>query len=50
MDIASPTPLSPQEAAELRRRQRGRNLALLIALIVAAGLMYAIAIVKFKLH
>jgi hypothetical protein len=41
-----PPPLSPAQAAELRRRQRGRNVALLIVLLAVAGLFYAIAIVK----
>lgn len=50
METPFPPSLSPHEAAELRRRQRGRNIALLVALVVAAALMYAIAIVKFKIH
>ena len=41
-----PAPLSPAEASELRRRQRGRNIALLIALLAVAALFYAVAIVK----
>ncbi len=41
-----PPPLTPAEAAELRRKQRGRNVALLIALVALAALFYAIAIVK----
>jgi hypothetical protein len=41
-----PPPLTPAEATELRRRQRGRNLALLVALVAVAALFYAIAIVK----
>ena len=41
-----PPPLTPVEAAELRRKQRGRNVALLIALVALAALFYAIAIVK----
>ena len=45
-----PPPLSPQEAIELRRRQRGRNWALLIVLIAVAALFYAISAVKFKVH
>ena len=48
MDDDFPTPLSPAEAAELRRRQRGRNIALLIALLALAALFYAISVVKFK--
>ena len=34
--------------AEIRRRQRIRNVALLIVLLALAGLFYAISIVKFK--
>jgi len=41
-----PPPLTSVEAAELRRKQRGRNVALLIALVALAALFYAIAIVK----
>ena len=41
-----PRPLSPAETVELRKRQRGRNIALLIALVCVAALFYAIAIVK----
>lgn len=48
MDDDFPPPLTPAEAAEFRRRQRGKNLVLLIILVAVAGLFYAIAIVKFK--
>ncbi len=41
-----PPPLTPAETVELRRKQRGRNVALLIALVALAALFYAIAIVK----
>ena len=50
MEETFPPPLSPQAAAELRRRQRGRNLAVLAVLVGIAALFYAIAIVKFKVH
>ena len=43
-----PPPLSPAQAAELRRRQRGKNVALLVVLIGLAALFYAIAMVRFK--
>jgi len=43
-----PPPLSPTEAAELRRRQRGKNIALLVVLIAMAALFYAISMVRFK--
>lgn len=45
-----PPPLSPTEAAELRRRQRGRNIAMFVVLVGVAALFYAIAMVKFKVH
>jgi hypothetical protein len=38
-----PTPL---EAAEIRRRRRGRNWAMIIILVALAALFYAITIVK----
>ena len=43
-----PRPLSPAEAAELRRRQSGKNRVLLLVLFLMAMLFYAISIVKFK--
>ena len=45
-----PPPLSREATIELRRRQRGRNLALLFVLIGVAVLFYAISVVKFKVH
>lgn len=50
MDQDYGAPLSPSEAAELRRRQRGRNVALLLALLAVVALFYAISVVKFKVH
>ena len=41
-----PPPLSPAQAAELRRRQRGKNVALLVVLVAVVALFYAISIVK----
>lgn len=41
-----PPPLSPAQAAELKRRRRGRNVALLIVLVAICVLFYALAIVK----
>ena len=41
-----PPPLSPGEAAELKRRRRGRNVAMLIVLVGICVLFYALAIVK----
>ncbi len=43
-----PRPLTPAETVELRRRQRGKNLALFAALLALALLFYAISMVKFK--
>jgi hypothetical protein len=39
-------PLTPDESAALARRRRGRNIAMLIALLALSALFYAIAIVK----
>ena len=39
-------PLTRDETAALARRRRGRNIAMLIALLALSGLFYAIAIVK----
>ena len=50
MDNGFPPPLSAEDAAEFARRRRGRNVALLIVLIGVAALLYAIAVVKFKVH
>lgn len=46
MDPDAPPPMSPREAAEFRRRRRGRNWALFIALAVLALLFYAMIITK----
>ena len=43
-----PRPLTAAETVELRRRQRGKNLALFAALLALALLFYAISVVKFK--
>ena len=45
-----PPPLSPEATIELRRRQRGRNIALVIALLVVIALFYGITLVKFRVH
>jgi hypothetical protein len=37
---------TPREADELRRRRRGRNWAIMLALFALAALFYAITIVK----
>jgi hypothetical protein len=43
-----PPRLSSADAALLVRRQRGRNMAMLIGLVCLAVLFFAITIVKFK--
>ena len=45
MDRDPPRP-TPREAAEIRRRRRGRNIALFVVLLGLATLFYAITIVK----
>jgi hypothetical protein len=47
-DDVFPPPLSAAEATELRRRQRGRNIALLVVLVALCVLFYAITFVKFS--
>jgi hypothetical protein len=39
-----------REAEEMRRRRRGRNIALFIVLVALAVLFYAISIVKMAQH
>ena len=46
--MADPRMLTPAETAELRRRQRGKNIALVAVLVTLALLFYAISMVKFK--
>ena len=43
-----PPPLTPVEADALRRRQRSKNWALLLALVTLAGLFYAISVVRMN--
>jgi len=38
--------MSEREAAEFRRRQKGRNIAMLVVLIGLSALFFAITIVK----
>jgi hypothetical protein len=47
MDEFPPRPTSA-EAALLVRRQRGRNLAMLVALVLLAVLFFAITLVKLS--
>lgn len=42
-------PFTAEQTNEIRRRQRGRNITLLIILIGVAVLFYAISTVKFKI-
>lgn len=41
-----PVPLTREESDALAKRRRGRNIALLVALLALAALFYAIAMVK----
>lgn len=41
-----PPRLSPEASAELIRKRRGRNIAMLVVLVAVAALFYAIAMVK----
>jgi len=43
-------PLTRTQSAELGRRRRGRNLAMLVVLLSLCGLFYAISIVKLSGH
>jgi hypothetical protein len=45
MEQDPPRP-TPREAAEMRRRRRGRNIGLIVVLTALAVLFYAITIVK----
>jgi hypothetical protein len=45
MEQDPPRP-TPREADEMRRRRRGRNIALIVVLTALAALFYAITIVK----
>ncbi len=46
MNEAPLNPLTHEESVALARRRRGRNIAMLIALLALSALFYAIAIVK----
>jgi hypothetical protein len=41
-----PPPMRPDEAREFRRRRRGRNIALFLALIAVCLIFYGLAMVK----
>jgi hypothetical protein len=44
--MADPPRMTEAEAAEFRRRQKGRNIAILFVLIALSVLFFAITIVK----
>ena len=44
--MADPPRMTDAEAAEFRRRQKGRNLAILLVLIALSVLFFAVTIVK----
>jgi hypothetical protein len=48
--MADPPPMTDAEAAAFRRRQKGRNIAMLLVLIGLAALFFAITIVKMAHH
>jgi hypothetical protein len=48
--MADPPRMSDAEAAEFRRRQKGRNIAMLLVLVGLAALFFAITIVKMTHH
>jgi hypothetical protein len=43
-----PIVLTREQSAALARRRRGRNIAMLVALLAFSGLFFAITIVKLK--
>ncbi|MDR3523341.1 MAG: hypothetical protein P4L66_04485 [Acetobacteraceae bacterium] len=45
-----PPPLSREESLALGKRRRGRNIAMLIALVSVSALFYAISMVKMHAH
>ncbi len=46
MDEGFPPPMRPDEAREFKRRRRGRNVALLLALVALCLIFYGLSIVK----
>jgi hypothetical protein len=44
--MADPPRMTEAEAAEFRRRQKGRNVAILLVLIALSVLFFAVTIVK----
>ena len=45
-----PPRLPPEDAREFSRRRRGRNVAILLALVAICILFYAVAMVKLASH
>jgi hypothetical protein len=48
--MADPPRMSDAEATEFRRRQKGRNIAMLVVLIGLSVLFFAITIVKMAVR
>ena len=48
--MEDPPRMSDAEAAEFRRRQRGRNIAMLLVLVGLSALFFAITIVKMTIR
>ena len=46
MEEEFPPRMRPEDAREFTRRRRGRNIALLVALIVLCLILYGLAMVK----
>jgi|SwirhisoilCB3_FD_contig_21_4041258_length_212_multi_3_in_0_out_0_1 hypothetical protein len=44
--MANPRRMTEAEAAEFRRRQKARNIAILVVLIALSALFFAVTIVK----
>lgn len=49
-DLKDPPRPTPEQAAEIVRRRRGRNIAMIIVLLALVLLFYAITVVKFLHH
>ena len=45
-----PTHLSREDSDELAKRRRGRNIAVLVALLALTALFYAITVVRMGAH
>jgi hypothetical protein len=49
-EFQDPPRPTPHQAEEMRRRRRGRNIAMIVVLVALAVLFYAITVVKFLHH